>query len=797
MAGIRDMGIGQDLLYGFRSLRKSPGFTLTAGLVLAIGIGATSSIFSLLDAVLLRPLPFHDAGQLVALSERTPRYQRNTVSSPTYFDWRSQNHSFESMGAMASGSRTLTGDGAAVRIGGQQITASYLDVLGVQPVAGRLFTEKEEREPLVLISYRLWVNRFAGNRAAVGRSMTLDGQTYIICGVMPSHFRVLGDPDVWTAMAADPAPARRGSHVLRVIGRMKPGVTLAQAGIEMDVIASRIAAAAPDTNGGWGVTMDPLQAYMVSKDLRTTSLALSGAVGFLLLLSCVNVANLLMVRGAGRSRELALRAALGASRGRIVSQLLAESFLLAISGGAAGLWFANVLLELAPRLLPPGTIPAAIVLQLDGRVVWFTLLASVITGLLFGLAPAWTSSSASLTDAMRSGDRANTARSGARNLLASAEIALAVVLLAGAGLLGRTLLHLEQTDRGYEPGNVLTMRLSLPKSSYPTNDRAVEFFQAAEREIGNLPGVASAGFSVDLPLGGWNFGESFEVAGHPVPKAARPFAHFQLASPKYFDAVGIHIARGRAFNDRDTTKSTPVCIINEEFAHRYFADRDPLGALINTVGEQRQVVGVIRQVKVEGPTDAKALEIYVPYTQSEAGSMALAVRTAGDPLAMVKAVQSAIAHLDKDLAMTQIQTLDAIAEQSIVQPRFRAVLAAAFAIAALALAAIGVYGVLAFAVSQRVKEFGIRLALGATGAGLLRMVLGDGLRIVGLGLLVGLAAAAALTQSLAGFLFEVRTLDPVTFIAVPLVLVVIALIACAMPARRAMGVDPMEALRDE
>ena len=596
-----------DLIQSVRGLRKSPGFTATAVLALAVGIGSTSSIFSLLDAVILRPLPFRDAGRLMMLSERPPGSGRNVVSPPTYFDWRTQSHSFESIGAMTWGSPTLTGEGAPARLNGQKITASYLDVLGVQPVLGRWFTETEERDSLVLISSRMWMERYAGSRAVIGKAITLDGKPFRICGVMPSYFRVLGDPDVWTTLALDADPARRKSHILRVIARRKATVSAEQARADMDVIGARIAALAPDTNGGWGVTVDPLQSYLVSDDLRATSIALSGAVGFLLLLSCVNVANLLMVRGAGRAREIAVRSALGASRSRIVSQLLAESFVLAMVGGALGLWLAKLMLQLAPRLLPPGMIPAAIPLQLDARVVWFTVAASAVTGLLFGLAPAWRFSSASLIDAMRAGDRSHTGKGGVRNLLASAEIALAVVLLAGAGLLARTLLHLEHVDRGYEPGNVLTLRLSLPKASYPTNERAVEFFQTAEREIEKVPGVISAGFTIDLPLDGWNFGDTFEIQGKPVPSAARPFAHFQLATPNYFDAVGIRVMMGRPFNERDTAKSTVVCIINEEFARRYFNGRNPVGAMIDVQNELRQVVGVIHQVRVEGPTDAKSL----------------------------------------------------------------------------------------------------------------------------------------------------------------------------------------------
>jgi putative ABC transport system permease protein len=787
----------QDLVYSARGLRKSPGFSITAIAAIAIGIGATSAIFSLLDAAILRPLPFRDAGNLVAIFERPPQYLRNSVSPATYLDWRDQNHSFETMGAMAFASRTLTGYGTPVRLPGQQVTSSYFEVLGMRPSVGRLFTAAEENAPLALISQRLWMQRFAGDRAALGRVITLDGQPYTICGVMPAQARVQGDPDVWTPLALDREHARRGSHTLWVVARLKSGIELAQASAEMDVIGRRIAAAAPETNGGWGVTIDPLQSYLVGADLRTTSLALFGAVGFLLLLSCVNVANLLMVRAAGRTREIAVRAALGASRGRIVSQLLTESLLVALLGGAAGLWVANLLLEMAARLLPPGTIPAAIVLRLDTRVVCFTLAVSIVTGILFGLAPAWASAAAGLAGTLRSSGRGITSAGGIRNILASTEIALALVLLSGAGLLTHTLLRLEKVDRGYEPGNVLTMRLNLPKASYPTPARAVEFYQAAEREVASLPGVTAAGFSVDLPLGGWSFGEPFDIPGKAVPKAARPFAHFQLVGPRYFDAVGVRFARGRAFNNRDTSTSTKVCIINEEFAQRYFGDRDPLSASIETLGEPWQIVGVIRQVKVEGPADRGTLEIYVPYTQSQADGMALAVRTSGDPMQLAKPVVAAIGRVDKDLALTDIQTLDEIAAQSVVRPRFRAVLAAAFSLAALSLAALGVYGVLAFAVNQRIKEFGIRLALGATAPSLLRLVLRDGLRIAILGLAAGLVVAAALGRLLTGFLFNVSPLDPLTFAAASTLLAIIALISCIVPARRAMAVDPIVALRDE
>lgn len=788
--------LSRDLKHSIRTLRKAPGFTLTAVACVAVGIGATSTMFSLLDAALLRPLPFDDPQQLVALSERPPHFLRNTVSPPTYLDWREQNRVFEEMGAVTSASRTLTGQGDPVRLNGQQITASYLSVLRARPAAGRLFTAAEERQPLVLISERLWRQRFSASPDALGRAIALDGQAYTVCGVMPAAFRVMGDPDIWMPLPLERS-ASRSSHILRVIARRKRGATPAQANAEMGGIATRIAAVFPDSNAGWGITIDPLQSYLVGSDLRITALALFGGVGMLLLLSCANVANLLIVRGSGRAAEIAIRGALGASRAAIVRQLLAETFLLTLAGGLAGLWIASILLGLAPRLLPPGSLPAAIPLTLDVRVVSFALGASILTALLSGLAPAWSASAASFTNAIRSSGRTVSAGMGVRNFLASAQLTLAVVLVVGAGLLVRTLLRLEGADRGYQRGNVLTMRFALPKAAYPTDDRAAQFLQSLEHEVSGMPGVLSAGFSTDLPLEGWSFGENFEVVGKPVPNAARPFAHLQVSSPRYFETVGIRFALGRPFDPRDTAHGAPVCIVNEEFARRYLDGRDPLSWSLNTVGAVRQVVGVIRQVKVQGPADATAPEIYVPYTQVPDSNLALAVRTAGDPLAMVKTVKAAIARVDMNLALTNVRTLDEVAEESVVRPRFRAGLAAAFAVAALALAALGVYGVLAFAVSRRVKEFGIRAALGASSGNLLALVMRQGLRIAAAGVAAGVLIAAALSRSLAGFLFDVTPLDPLTFATVALALTMVALIACAIPAFRAMAVDPVRALHEQ
>jgi putative ABC transport system permease protein len=531
--------------------------------------------------------------------------------------------------------------------------------------------------------------------------------------------------------------------------------------------------------------------------LRTTTLALFGAVGLLLLLACANVANLTLARGVGRSREIAVRAALGAARPRILSQLLTESLLLSLLGGAAGLLLANFLMDAGAKLLPPGTLPALVVLQLDARVVMFAMTASILTGVLFGLMPAWQASGTSFTEALRSSGRSVTGGTRVRSTLAAVEIALAIVLVSGAGLLLRTLLGLENVDRGYEPGQVLTLHFQLPQSRYSTKEKAVAFYENVVREAESIPGVRSAALGIDFPMEGWNYGEAFEVAGHPVPNAQRPFAHFQPVSSRYFETLGIRMPRGRAFNERDTATSNPVAIVNEEFAQRFFADVDPLGQRLNISATQVEIVGVIRQIKVQGPTDGAALELYIPNVQSSLPSTGLAIRTDGDPLKLANSLREAVGRADKDLALYAVKTLEEIADDSVARPRFRAVLALTFAIAALAIAALGVYGVLAYAAGQRTREFGIRMALGASPGNVLGLVLKQGAQIAAVGIAAGLGLALWLAQSLTTLLFGVKPFDPVTFLIAPLVLALIALAACVIPARRAASVDPAIALHDD
>jgi putative ABC transport system permease protein len=788
----------QDLRHAARTLRQSPAFT-TALAALAAGIGASSAVFSLLDAALLRPLPLSEPERLVALWERPAPYPngRNTIAPLNYVEWREQNNVFENIGAMAYFTGTLTDGATPERIRTQAVTASFFNTLGVAPVRGRIFTHEEERQKLAVISEGLRQRRFAAGDP-LGKPLTLDGVPYTVVGVMPADFRIYGDCDIWVPRPLERPEANRNSHVLRAVARLKPGVSLEQARAEMAVIAERIAAESPATNKGWGVVVNPLQEDLTGSDLRTTTIALFGAVGLLLLLACANVANLTLARGVGRTREIAVRAALGAARIRLLRQLMTESLLLSVLGGAAGLALAAFLMDIGAKLLPAGTIPAAIVPRLDARVILFAMVASIVTGVLFGLAPAWKASGTSFTEALRASGRSVTGGTRVRSALAAVEIALAIGLVTGAGLLVRTLLGLEHVDRGYEPGQVLVMHFQLPQSRYTSPDKVLTFYENAQREMESVPGVRSAALGIDFPLEGWNYGEAFQVVGHPVPSAQRPFAHYQPVSPRYFETLGIKMARGRAFNNRDSATSTPVVIVNEEFARRYLTDGDPIGQkLIISNATVVEIVGVSRQVKVQGPADAAALELYVPNTQSYLPSTGIALRANGDPLGLTNAARAAMTRVDKDLALYAIKTLDEVADEAVARPRFRAVLAAAFAGAALALAALGVYSVLAYAAGQRRREFGIRMALGATGSNVLGLVLKEGGAIVAIGIVAGVAIATVLVRYLTTLLFGVTPFDPVAFAIAPAILAAVALSACAIPARRAMLTDPAIALHED
>jgi putative ABC transport system permease protein len=802
----------RDLVYAARILKQAPGFTLIVVIVLAIGIGANSAIFTLIDAALLRPLPFGDPGELVQLWEKPPKRARNSVSPMNFLDWSEQNHVFSMMTATSGSSRTMITGNIPERIHGQAVSLRFFDVLQVAPILGRTFGADDAKPGTrsIIIGEPMWRTRFGADPKIIGSTLVLDAEAWTVIGIMPSTFELWQPSDYWSLLELERRPEMRAPHFLRVFGRLKPGTTIDEAQAEMNVLGEALAREYPATNKGWGVTMSPLHQALVGDTLRTTSLVLGGVVGLVLLMACANVANLMLARGAGRSREIAVRSALGGSRGRILAQLLTESSLLALLGGVVGLALAWLLVLAAPKLLPAGTLPSGVRMVLDGRVLVFTSILTMATGLLFGLAPAWQGLRMSFTEALRSGGRTATAgMGGLRAVLAIGEIAIAVMLVTGAGLLLRTLVSLDHVDTGIRPDHVLTAQLSLSNQKYPKPASTLAFYQAVEREVANLPGVHSASISTTLPAQGWDIGMPAELVDRPAAdRAQRKGVHYQMISPTYFRTLGIPLVAGRAINEQDSATSTPVCVVNQQFVREFAEGRDPVGMKVRVDGMGaggpvsviREIVGVIRQVSVDGPQEARqSSEVYVPLAQNSWYWGVLSLRTAEgiDPASMTRPVKEAIARVDRTQAVGRVSTMEELLRDTVAQPRFRAGLVGTFALLALVLAAVGIFGVLAFSVSQRMREFGIRSALGAQAGDLLRMVLGAGLRITATGLAIGLCAAAALARSLGSLLSGVKPLDPATFITAAAMLSAVALLACAVPALRAVRVDPGIALRQE
>ncbi len=799
-----------EVRYAVRSLWKARGFSLLAVLVLAIGIGATGAIFSLIDGTLIRPLPFADPGRLLMLWEHPPGYARNRVSPLNFSDWSEQNRTFSAMAAVAGGGRTLTNtDGVAERVPGQSVTTAFFDVLGITPVAGRTFVadDMQPQPHVVVISERFWRSHLDRDRTPVGAVLRLDGQTFTIVGVVPASFQILFPAEIWTPFPLRRTPEQRRQHYLQVIGRMRPGVTMDQVRSDMALVAEHIAAISPETNRNWTVTVEPLHDAIVSGEVRSTSIVLGGVVGFVLLMACANVANLLLARGIGRAREISVRAALGASRGQIARLLLCESVVLAALGGVAGIALSWAALRAAPSLVPPGLLPEGIPLRFDGRVTIFAAAVTGLTGVLFGLAPAWHAVRRPLGESLAAGGRASIGGAGRlRTALAAAEVAGAVLLLAGAGLLVRTLASMTAEDPGYHADSVLTMSVSLPISRYPDQTRVLAFFRGADAALAAIPGVQSVGFVDNLPLDGWDIGQPVEVVGEPPTEAAsRKSAHYQITSPGYFDTMGIHLTSGRAFTERDVATAPQVCIVNEEFVRRFLNGREAIGTIVkvpNMAPGQaptiaREIVGVIKQVAIGAGEKERAVEIYVPMEQNVWYASAVALKTAGPPATFAAAARAAIAGLDKDQPVTRVRTMDDVAAEATSRPRFRATLVTTFALVSLMLAAVGIFGVLTFSVRERTREFGVRIALGATRADILGLVVGTGMKIAGAGVLAGLAGAALLTRTLASLLFGVTPLDAVTFLGAPAVLVTTALVASVLPALRAVRVDPAVTLRQE
>jgi putative ABC transport system permease protein len=663
----------------------------------------------------------------------------------------------------------------------------------------------------VAISERLWRTRFGADPSIVGQTIRVGSppRPVPVVGILPADFQPLGTTDVWEVISVDGAAGARATRALRVIARMRPETTLDQARAELTVIARNIEQSNPATNRGWGVTVDPMQAAIVGPDLRTTSLVLGGVVLFVLLLACANIANLILARGVGRTRELAVRAALGGTRFRIARQLLVECLMLGVLGGVVGMALAWALVRTAPSFIPPQTIPSSIVLMLDWRLAAFASTATLVTALLFGLAPAWHAARVPLVEAMNVGGRGSSDRIGRlRQALVIVEIAIALLLMTGAGLFVRTLASLNNVDPGYRADNVVAMNIRLPFRRLVTAmpGELEAYWRSIEREVAAVPQVRVASLGFDLPLAGASINPPFDIVGRPaVDPANRPSAHYQIVGPRYFDALGIRIVAGRAFTERDSETATPVAIVSETFVRRFLSGQDPIGAriAISAPGLRarivtREIVGVVPQVKTRPDESADgAYQVYVPAAQSPWLQASLIVRTATQPLQMMEQVKRAIARVDPTQAVAQVRTMEQVAAQSTARPRLRAQLVVAFAALAALLAAVGIFSVLTFTVQQRAREFSVRLAVGANARDLLRLVLGGGLKLTAIGVVIGVAASALLVRSLATLLFGVPPLDPLTFVVAPLALASIAMLACLAPALRALRADPVAALRAE
>jgi putative ABC transport system permease protein len=806
---------GADVRFAIRQLRRAPAFTFVAAITLALGIGVNSAIFALADATLIRPLPFSDPDRLVMVWERMAAFSRGAASPLNFRDWNERNRTFESMASVITSGRRMTGsDGNVETVPGQLVSVRFFDVLGITPLAGRTFQPADAipAPNVVVIGESFWRTRYGGDPSIVGRAIQLDDQPFTVIGVVPARFQFNSEANLWTLTSSFPGLDGRGLHFLSVIGRLKPGVTREAASSDMNAIADALAVEYPATNRGRGINLEPLREWLIGPEVRTTALVLFGVVGFVLLMCCANVANLLLARTTGRARELAVRSALGAGRRRILAQIMTESLVLATLGGLLGLGAGAAILSVAPSMIPAGLLPRSLTLSFDGRVVAFCAASTLLVGFLFGLIPAWQATGTSLTHVMGSSSRGGTRGGRLRSLVVATEVAAAVLLLCGAGLLLRTLLALQDVDAGFGTANVLTMRVSLPHgipgARYPTQDALRRFFDDVERDVRTIPGVRNVGWVSSLPLDGTTVGGmSFEiVGGPPVDAGNRPLADYQVVSPTYFDTVEIPLVLGRAFSATDETGGAQVCIVDETFVRRHFKDQNPIGSRIAIrpitplpAGPvAREIVGVVRDVKSRPNETDGTGRVYVPQTQNAWMMAAIAVRPVDGPAARLStAVRAAIARVDPQLPVTRIRTLEDVAWEATSRFRFRAVLVGGFATLALLLAMVGVFGVLAYTVQQRTREFGVRIALGARMRDVMRIVLGSAAKTTVAGAAVGLAGAGLLSRSLATLLFDVPPLDPIAFGAALLVLLVTAVFATLIPALRAARVDPIVAVRND
>jgi predicted permease len=806
----------QDVRYSLRTLSKSPGFTAIVILTLALGIGANTAIFSVVNAVLLAPLPYIQPGQLVMVwTSNLPKgYKISPVSGGEFAEWKSGNNIFSGMAASRDAIYTLTGTGEPQDVIGYQFSADYFRLLGTLPELGRTFLDEEDRPggpDVVVLGDAIWRRTFGADAHIIGKSITLSGKPFTVVGVMPPDFRYPQLTELWTPLGLKPSfLTNYDDTTLRIMARLKPGATLKQAQAQMDSIEQRVAQQHPQTDSGNTVSLVPLR-EQIAGDVKMPLLVLLGAVGFVLLITCANVANVMLARAAGRRKEIAIRTALGASRGRLVRQFLVESLVLSLAGGALGLLFAtgatSFLLAIFPNNIANLSIPQVTSLPMDARVFSFTLLAVVLTGVVFGLAPVLSFRVASSAEGLKETSRSTTASSGerrVRSLLVVSEFALALVLLVGAGLLISSFRNLLRGDLGFDADHILSAQLFLSSAKYPPAqpEKRFSFVNDALNRIRDVPGVESVGAAGFIPLSGYWSEADFTVQGHPEPlPGQKPNAKSDIVTPDYFRAMGVSLLKGRVFTDQDRKGTAQVVVVNETLAHKEFGNQNPVGRQLNFGDSNKpdlwEVIGIVSDIHDFGLEEKVRGNVFRPFAQIPLPVVGFVVRTSGRPSSLIAPVKEAIWTVDKDQPIYKIVGVGQLASESLGIRRVSSVLLGAFSALALLLAGLGIYGVMTFSVAQRTHEIGVRMALGAQRDSVLKMIMGYGMRIVIAGMAIGVAGALALSRVVSSLLYGVKGTDGMTFVFTSLLLAFVALVACYVPARRAMRVDPMVALRYE
>jgi len=806
----------QDLRYAVRTLRKSPGFATVAVLTLAIGIGANTAIFSFVNGVLLKPLPYGEPERILRVLEKPPGGGRNGISTLNFLDWQKDNTVFDYMAAQTGGSVTLTGINEPVQLRGSRVSAHYFDIFGIKPAFGRTFAADEDqvdKEHVAVLSHALWDSQFGADPNVVGRTITLDGLPHTVIGVLPAGGAFdRAFAQIWRPLAFEPQNMTRNFHWFGALAKLKQGVTLKQAIAQMDTIGARIAHDYPDSNKGWGVSVEAFADTVVGNQLRQSLYVLLSAVGMVLLIGCANLANLTLARGTAREREVAIRASIGAGRWRLVRQFLTENVLLSICGGVLGLGLGLALKAGLVLAVPPFSLPREADVAIDTRVLLFTLALSIFTGIIFGLVPAMQATRPNLAGCMKEGGRGASSggRHKVRGVLVVTEVALAFVLLTGAGLLIRSFFQMQQVNTGFDSTNVLTAGLPIPDKRYPDPAQLNAYLRQVVSNVETLPGVRDVALTSALPMQGWGYGMPFQRADKPmVDRANRRACFFKMVSPSYFRTLGMKLRKGRTLAEHDAKGGPAVAVINETMVRLHFKDEEPIGKRIlvqeivpgkTQLGPEVpwEIVGVVADEKVDnlgGRGDNPGM--YVSNQQSPVYFQALVVRTAMDPAGLTQALTRAVHEINKDQTLTEVKTLDQIKTESMASSRLQSMLLTVFAGIAVLLAAIGIYGVISYSVEQRTHEIGIRAALGASKGDLLRLILRSGMLMAGIGLAVGFGGVFGLTRLLANLLFGVGERDPMTIGAVACLLAFVALLACYIPARRATKVDPMIALRYE